>query len=327
MSSSTLSALAYVAERRFPSFSEAADTLLEVIEAQLPPCSVLLGQVDWDGAVFRVIDARGESAARLEPGATLPLAASTLTAGNGNSDGLLDPAALDSLSVRSYLAVPLETSAGGGPITLCALASGTNQLNRGHLELLIVAGRLLTYEWESIHWRADLLRLNQRLRDPERTDELTGLLNHSSFVSTVKREWRLASRGTTESYLVVCPLLNLAEVRERHGPALAELLLKDCAEVMETAIRRSDHAGRLADDAFGVVLVGCKGREGADAFFARFGKALARVTYGRPASPEVSYSVSALAECESPEQALEQTETEARSAPVWAAATAAPDGE
>jgi diguanylate cyclase (GGDEF)-like protein len=321
-----LSALAHVAERRFPSFSEAADTLLELIEAELPPCSVVLGQVDWDGAVFRVIDARGEAVACLEAGATLPLASSLPSGGNGHSDGLLDPAALDKLSVRSYLAVPLETSAGGGAITLCALAGETNQLTRGHLELLVVAGRLLTYEWESIHWRADLLRLNQRLRDPERTDELTGLLNHSSFVATVKREWRLASRGTTESYLVVCPLLNLAEVGERHGPALAELLLKDCAEVMETAIRKSDHAGRLADDAFGVVLVGCKGRAGADAFFARFGQALARVTYGRPASPEVSYAVCALADCESPEQAIEQTEAEARSAPVWAAGTTAPDG-
>jgi GGDEF domain-containing protein len=327
MSSSLLSALAHVAERRFPSFSEAADTLLALIEAELPPCSVLLGQVDWDGAVFRVIDARGEAATRVEAGSTLPLAASAPSNGNSHSDGLLDPAALAELSVRSYLAVPLETSAGGGAITLCALAAGKDQLNRDHLDLLVVAGRLLTYEWESIHWRADLLRLNQRLRDPERTDELTGLLNHSSFISTVKREWRLASRGTTESYLVVCPLLNLSEVGERHGPALAELLLKDCAEVMETAIRRSDHAGRLADDAFGVVLVGCKGRAGADAFFARFGQALARVTYGRPASPEVSYAVVPLGDCESPEQALEQAEAEARGAPAWAATTAAPDGE
>ena len=62
------------------------------------------------------------------------------------------------------------------------------------------------------------------------------------------------------------------------------------------------------DDAFGVVLVGCKGRAGAEAFYGRFQQALARVTRERPATPEVGYSIRALAECDSPEEALEETE-------------------
>ena len=45
---------------------------------------------------------------------------------------------------------------------------------RTHLEVLSVAGRLLTYEWESVKWRADLRRLSERLRDPERTDAAHG---------------------------------------------------------------------------------------------------------------------------------------------------------
>ena len=55
-----------------------------------------------------------------------------------------------------------------------------------------MAGRLLTYEWESVKWRADLRRLSERLRDPERTDPLTGLLNRVAFVEVAEREWRLA---------------------------------------------------------------------------------------------------------------------------------------
>ena len=158
--------------------------MLDALEAELPAGSVLLGQVDWDEGEYRLIDVRGEAAGRIHPGDTLALAATA------RGEGLLDPATLAALSVRSYLAVPLETSAGGGAITLCALASGTDLFDRSHLELLAVAGRLLTYEWETVKWRADLRRMGERLRDPERTDALTGLLNRVAFVEALEREWR-----------------------------------------------------------------------------------------------------------------------------------------
>ena len=217
--------------------------------------------------------------------------------------------------MRSYLAMPLQTH-GGGAITLCALSSGTDLFTRSHLDLLAVAGRLLAYEWESVKWRADVRRLNERLRDPERTDALTGLLNRIAFMEALEHEWRLAERGSTESYLLACRLTNLADVTERHGAGLGELLLRDAAEVMEEAIRRTDHAGRLGEDVYGAVLVGCKGPAGADAFFERFQHALGRVTSERPATLEVAYAVLALGKAESPEEALRQIEKAARKAKV-----------
>jgi GGDEF domain-containing protein len=102
--------------------------------------------------------------------------------------------------------------------------------------------------------------------------------------------------------VVVLRLLNVGDVSD----GLKELLLKDAAEVLEGAIRRSDHAGRLGDDTFGTVLVGCKGREGADAFYARFEQALARVGRQRPAALELAHSIKSLGDCESPEQVLEE---------------------
>jgi diguanylate cyclase (GGDEF)-like protein len=208
--------------------------------------------------------------------------------------------------VRSYLAVPLETSAGGGALTICALADGKHLYTRSHLDLIAVAGRLLTYEWESVKWRADLRRMSERLRDPEKTDQLTGLHNRASFEEALEREWRLADRGSSDAFVVVLRLTNLAQVAERHGEGLKELLLKDAAEVLEGAIRRSDHAGRLADDVLGAVLVGCKGLEGAEAFYTRFEQGLARATQERPASLQLAHSIKALDECESPEQGLEE---------------------
>lgn len=311
MSGTLLSALARLAERRFTSFSEAADTVLDLLEAELPPGSVLLGRVDWDDCELRLIDVRGEATAELQAGSLLPLAPGA----NGRSGGLLDPQALQSLSVRSYLALPLESSSGGA-LTLCALASGTDVFTSTHLELLTVAGRLLTYEWESVQWRADLRRLDERLRDPERTDALTGLLNRIAFVEAVEREWRLAERGTIETYVLACRMSNLGQIAERHGAAVGELLLKDAADVMQTAIRRTDYAGRLADDAYGAVLVGCKGLEGAAAFIGRYGQALAGVTQERPARLAVAYAICSLGDAESPEAALDRIESEARNAPI-----------
>jgi diguanylate cyclase (GGDEF)-like protein len=308
VSGTVLSALARLAERRFTSFSEAADTVLDLLEAALPPGSILLGRVDWDEGELRLIDVRGPAAGSLGAGATLPLAPGA----NGGSRGFLDPQALQELSVRSYLALPLDSSSGAGALTLCALAAGTDVFNQDHLDVLTVAGRLLTYEWESVKWQADLRRLAERLRDPQRTDPLTGLLNRVAFVEAVEREWRLAERGTLETYVLAFRVSNLVTVAQRHGSAVANLMLKDAADVMQTAIRRTDHAGRIAEDGFGAVLVGCKGLEGAAAFIGRYGQALTHVTHERPARLELAYAICSLGDAESPEAALSRIETEAR---------------
>jgi diguanylate cyclase (GGDEF)-like protein len=319
VSGTVLSALARLAERRFTSFSEAADTVLDLLEAELPPGSILLGRVDWDEGELRLIDVRGTAAAELGAGSTLPLAVDA----HGGTRGFLDPQMLQRLSVRSYIALPLDSSSGSGALTLCALASGTDVFTQAHLDVLSIGGRLLTYEWESVKWRADLRRLGERLRDPQRTDSVTGLLNRVALVEAAEREWRLASRGTLETYVLAFRVSNLGTVSARHGAAVAELMLKDAADVMQSAIRRTDYAGRLGDDMFGAVLVGCKGLEGAAAFIGRYGQALSRVTAERPAQLEISYAICSLGDAESPEAALTRIEAEARGSAVELAGEAA----
>ena len=102
MSATALSALARLAERRFQSFSEAADAVLALLESALPGGSVLVGHVDWEGGEYRLIDVRGELASELPPGSVLPIDSDGKDAGNG----LLNRDTLASLSVRSYLAMP-----------------------------------------------------------------------------------------------------------------------------------------------------------------------------------------------------------------------------
>lgn len=299
MGDTAISALARLTERRFQSFSEAADAVLDLLEHELPAAAILLGQADWDESAYRVIDARGAGIEGVEPGATLALA---------DAEGLLAPETLRELDVRSYLAVPFETSDGSGAVTLCALARGAGVFGAEHLDLLAVSGRLLAYEWESVRQRADLLRLNGQLRDPRSADPVTGLPNREAFVELLRDH----AESGVESYLVVCRARNLRAVSDRYGDAMAKLLLKDMADVIGGAIRGGDKAGRTGDAELSVLLAGCKGREGADAFRGRLVESLARVTSGRAARPELSWGIRELGG--SADASLELAEDEAREA-------------
>jgi diguanylate cyclase (GGDEF)-like protein len=334
VSATPISALARVAERRFQSFSDAADSVLDVLEGALPAAKTVLAELDREDGSYRVIDVRGEPFEHIERGSSLPWvqrpAAGRNGGGNGQpGGGMLDPEFLRALEVKSYLAVPLATSDGSNLGTLCAVGTESGLFDQSHVELLTLSGRLLTYEWESVRHRADLRRLEEQLRDPERTDPVTGLANRTSFVASTDREWRLSQRGTVTSWLLVCEVQGLAAVRDSYGAAMAELILKDLSEALGATIRRTDHLGRVGETTFATVLVGCKGPEGAQAFFERFKVAFGRVAGTRPVDVGASYGAVALAESESPDAALEaaakiaHSEEDGKTTHAGAAASAA----
>ena len=183
-------------------------------------------------------------------------------------------------------------------------------------QLLLVGARLLSYEWESISSRAELRRLAELARDRASTDPVTGLPNRETLVASIDREQELSKRGTVETYIVVCHVREREALVERYGEAMANLLLKDVAEVLGGAVRRTDYLARVSPDGLSAVLVGCKGPDGALAFLGRFERSLERVTAGRPAALQLSYGIQRLAGAESPQEALELAEISAQSAPA-----------
>ena len=139
-------------------------------------------------------------------------------------------------------------------------------------QLLLVAARILSYEWESISTSraAPAYRGGPR---PRAHDPVTGLPNRGALLGALEREWELARRGSVETFVVVAHL-NERSLVERHGQAVADLILRDVAEVLTGAVRRADHLAQIADDALAIALVGCKGEEGARAFVARVARGL-----------------------------------------------------
>jgi diguanylate cyclase (GGDEF)-like protein len=312
MTAQILDALSRLAARRFGSFADAATSVFDLLESASPGGTLVLGQVDWDEGHCRVIDARGDGVAR---GTEIRLARGVPVGGSSAGD-LLDAEALAALGPASWAAAPLDAADGSVVGILLATGPGGQPPSQETAQLILVGARLLSYEWESISARAELRRLAELARDRASTDPITGLPNRETLVSSIEREHELSKRGTVESYVVVCQLRDRDALVERFGEAMANLLLKDVAEVLSGAIRRTDYLARVSNDGLSAVLVGCKGPDGALAFLGRFERSLERVAAGRPAAVQLSYGIQRLAEADSPDHALELAEASAQSAPA-----------
>jgi GGDEF domain-containing protein len=279
----------------------------------------MLGQLDPAEELCRVLDVRGPGS-YVRRGMTLPLAAVTeegddSSTGNGAFatpiDGQIDQDSLRSLSVKASLSRPLEMSDGSIIGTLSAFDTETDAFGDLHQVLLGVAARVLSYEWENVNRLAELRRLREQVRDVHTSDVDTGLSNRARFLDALEREWRLTARGSVQSILVVCHLHVDAAQSEVVG-TISTLALKDAAEVLVGTIRSTDHVGRTGTMDLAVVLVGCHGLTGAQAFLRRFREGVRRVTSGRAAPISVSCSVLPLVDSPSAQLALEHAERTAR---------------
>jgi diguanylate cyclase (GGDEF)-like protein len=312
MSNQILDALSRLAARRFGSFADAAMQVLDLIDSAAPGGNLVLGQIDWDEGKCRVIDSRGDAVPR---GTMLPLGRGLPAGGSAEGD-LLDGEALAALGCGDWIAAPLDAADGSVVGVLLATGPGAEPASHQVAQLILMGARMLSYEWESISSRAELRRLAELARDRASTDPVTGLPNRETLVASIEREHELSKRGTVESYLVVCHVRDRDALVERYGEAMANLLLKDVAEVLSGAIRRTDYIARVSEDGLTAVLVGCKGPDGALAFVGRFERSLERATAGRPASLQLSYGIQRLADASSPQEAVELAEVSARSAPA-----------
>jgi diguanylate cyclase (GGDEF)-like protein len=303
MAANPITPLAWLAQCRFQSFSEAAGTVLELLGPFFPDSKLLIGQLDEDEGAYRIVDCRGADLPALEAGTTL--AARRIAADPGGPQGIgagahWSPKIDGPHRVHSS---PLETRDGQQVGALCAIRRSA-AFTRTDGDVLTVAARLLAHEWERVMWGADRLKLIDRLRDPVRSDPVTGLLNRDSFQEAVERERRLSREGTVESYLVVVSIVGLHAVRGRYGEPMADLVLRQAAETVSGAIRGGDHAGRLGGDVLAAVLVDCRGAEGAAAFCDRLATTIARATSERSAAVGTSLTPLRLGDYESSADAL-----------------------
>lgn len=310
MKTTATAALVPLVSRRFHSFAEAAEVSLGDLTRSLPG-TVVLGQLDADERSFRLTDVRGEEINGIRRNASLPLAESLDGAGarpdSQQPEQWLDPQALLSLGIESWLTLPLELSNGSVVGLICGFSEEPDAYLMEHGVLLAVAARLLGYEWEEVLSRAELRKLRQQVLDGAHADPETGLANRRSFLEQLEREHSLAKRGTHNTCVLVCRV----SIHGRHNGDLTpteKLALKDVAAVLTGVIRATDHLGRIAPMALGVGLVGVDNASETAAFVRRFEQALERATHSRAIEIEVAYGHSQLVDEDSAESALAAAE-------------------
>ena len=220
-----------------------------------------------------------------------------------------------SAKVESYVAAPLELSDGTRVASVCAMSTERDRYDWRQHDILMIAARLLAYEWEHVTREGKLRRLLAQQRALT-GDPLTGMPLRDAFLEQLDRELHLTHRGITESYVLALRPLGIDSARATSGDAVADLLLQTTGEVILADMRRSDIAGRVADDTFAVILVGCRGVEGAEAFMSRLQGAFERKLGRRPEKLDLVWGLEPLADADTAEAALIAAEAALSSEPV-----------
>ena len=105
------------------------------------------------------------------------------------------------------------------------------------------------------------VRQTHRLREANRiaqwhaeTDVLTGLNNRRAFTGAARALMQLAAREKSGVAILVIDLDHFKDINDGYGHSVGDALLAHVADLMRTALRRSDICGRLGGDEFAVLL-------------------------------------------------------------------------
>lgn len=301
-------------DRRFQSFAEATDAVLDALASSLPG-SIVLNQNDTDADLCRVFDSLGPSFAGTERGMIMPV--------DGDRVGV---PFLVALGVKDVVSVPVELSAGLLAGVLMAISPDEGAYAPEHTTMLAIAARVLGYEWERVRTSAELRILRQQARAGQQYDPETDLPNRAGFLGLLEREWRLARRGTLPS-TVVAIRVEMSNDEVDRAAALKHLAVKDAAEVLISAARNTDHVGRLAEWTMGVVMIGCDDEAHVTPLINRYSDALRRATESRGFDLSVFSGAQRLIESSSAQLAMELAETAANERFAALALSAAADPE
>jgi diguanylate cyclase (GGDEF)-like protein len=326
MTDPVVSDLARLCAQPFASLGDAVRSALTLLDSQMPSGRVIFGELNYSTDEYRVLDSLGDGIEALGAGVRLPLRESfCVHMANDEAPPLVGRAAKDpvygklelqkSTKVESYVAAPVELGDGTRVASVCAMSMERDRYDWRQRDMLTIAARLIAYEWERVTRETKLRRLLQQQRALT-GDPLTGLPLRDAFLEHLDREWHLTRRGITESYVLAVKPLGIEDVRATGGDAVADLLLQSTGEVLAADVRRSDIAGRVGDHVFGVILVGCRGVEGAEAFFARLHGSFERNLGHRPEKLALGCGIERIADAESAEDALSHAEETLAAAPA-----------
>jgi diguanylate cyclase (GGDEF)-like protein len=108
----------------------------------------------------------------------------------------------------------------------------------------------------------DNAALHGRIMDLARTDGLTGLLNHRTFMDKLDEEFRRIDRNRDAFSMLLLDIDHFKKVNDTHGHPAGDAALKGVASVVRDMARKVDFVARYGGEEFAVGMVGA-GSDGA----------------------------------------------------------------
>jgi two-component system cell cycle response regulator len=98
--------------------------------------------------------------------------------------------------------------------------------------------------------------LHQRIQDLARTDGLTGLLNHRTFMDKIDAQFRQLDRDVRPFSLVLIDIDHFKRVNDTHGHPVGDVALKGIARIIGEMARSVDFVARYGGEEFAVGMYG-----------------------------------------------------------------------
>ena len=97
--------------------------------------------------------------------------------------------------------------------------------------------------------------LHQKIEDLARTDGLTGLMNHRTFMEKLAEEYRRIDRDPRPFSILLMDIDKFKNVNDTYGHPVGDIALKSVAKVLMDTVRGSDFVARYGGEEFAIGMV------------------------------------------------------------------------
>ena len=109
-----------------------------------------------------------------------------------------------------------------------------------------------------------ILELQETLRVQATHDSLTGLWNHAATLDFLRRELNRGERQGTPVTVVMADIDHFKQINDTHGHLTGDVVLREVAHRLSSAVRAYDVTGRFGGEEFLLVFPGCAVRNAVD---------------------------------------------------------------